>query len=95
MPNSHYRDQFDYSYTGLGMYYVDGVIKILDVMKGSPAEKAGFKEEDIIIAVKNNFSQNIQAYKNLMQHPGERVRILVYRNGEPLELTLRVLNLMK
>ncbi len=94
-PNSHFREQFDYSYTGLGMYYIDGEIKVIDIMKGSPAEKAGFKEEDIIIAVKNNFSQNIQTYKNLMQHPGERVKILVYRQGKPLLLTLKVLNLMK
>lgn len=95
LPNSHFRDLFDYSYTGLGMYYVDGVIKILDVMQGSPAEKAGFKEEDIVMAVENDFSQNIQAYKNLMQHPGEKVKILVYRDGEPVVLTLKVMNLMK
>ena len=94
-PNSHFREQFDYSYTGLGMYYIDGVIKVLDVMKDSPAEIAGFKEDDIIMAVKNDFSQNIQAYKNLMQHPGEKVRILVYREGEPIVLTLKVMNLMK
>ena len=94
-PNSHFREQFDYSYTGLGMYYVDGVIKVLDVMKGSPAEKAGFLEGDIIMAVKNNFTQNIQAYKNLMQNPGEKVKVVIYRNGEPMVLTLRVLNLMK
>ena len=94
-PNSHFREQFDYSYTGLGMYYVDGVIKVLDVMEGSPAEKAGFQEEDIIMAVKNNFTQNIQTYKNLMQNPGERVKILIYRKGEPIVLTMRVLNLMK
>jgi hypothetical protein len=94
-PNTHFREQFDYSYTGLGMYYVDGVIKVLDVMKGSPAEKAGFQEDDIIMAVKNNFTQNIQAYKNLMQNPGEKVKILIYRKGEPMVLTIRVLNLMK
>lgn len=95
MPNSHFRDQFDYSYTGLGMYYVDGVIKVLDIMKGSPAELAGFKENDIVMAVKNDFSQNIQTYKNLMQNPGEKVKILIYRDGAPVVLTLRVMNLMK
>lgn len=94
-PNSHYREQFDYSYTGLGMYFIDGVIKIMDVMKGSPAEKAGLKEEDVIMAVQNNFGQNIQTYKNLMQNPGEKIKILVYRNGEPLVVTLKVMNLMK
>jgi len=94
-PNSHFRDPFDYSYTGLGMYYVDGEVRILDIMKGSPAEKAGLKVDDVIMAVQNNFNRNIQEYKNLMQTPGERVKILVNRNGEPVILTMKVMNLMK
>jgi predicted aspartyl protease len=95
IPNSHFHEQFDYSYTGLGMYVVDGVIKIVDVMKNSPAEKAGFKPNDIIMAVGNNFSQNIQAYKNMMQNPGERIKIIVYRNGQPLPLMLKVMSVMR
>lgn len=94
-PNTHFRDPFDYSYTGLGMYYVDGEIKILDVMTGSPAERAGMKVGDIIMAVQNNFNKTIQDYKNLMQTPGERVKVLVSRNGEPIILTMKVMNLMK
>ena len=94
-PNSHFRDPFDYSYTGLGMYFVDGEIRILDVMKGSPAEKAGLKVDDVIMAVQNNFSKSIQEFKNLMQTPGEKVKILVNRNGEPLIVTMKVMNLMK
>ena len=64
-------------------------------MKGSPAEKAGLKVDDVIMAVQNNFSKNIQEFKNLMQTPGEKVKILVSRNGEPVILTMRVMNLMK
>lgn len=94
-PNSHYRDPFDYSYTGLGMYFVDGAVRIMDVMKGSPAEKAGLQVDDIILAVQNNFGKSIQEYKNLMQNPGERVKILVNRNGAPEVFTMRVMNLMK
>jgi len=94
-PNSHFRDPFDYSYTGLGMYFVDGEIRILDVMKGSPAEKAGLKVDDVIMAVQNNFSKSIQEFKNLMQTPGEKVKILVNRNGEPVIVTMKVMNLMK
>ena len=51
-------------------------------MKDSPAEKAGFKEGDIVISVANNFSNNIQAYKNLLQNVGENVtyyRKAIYR----------------
>jgi len=94
-PNSHFRDPFDYSYTGLGMYFVDGQVRILDIMKGSPAEKAGLKVDDVVMAVQNNFDRSIQEYKNLMQTPGERVKILVNRNGEPIILTMKVMNLMK
>lgn len=94
LPNSHFREQFDYSYTGLGMYYLDGVIKIVDIMKGSPAEKAGFQPGDVVMAVENNFSQNIQTYKNMLQSPGTKLKVLVYRKGEPILLTIRVRSLM-
>jgi hypothetical protein len=89
-PNSHYSDQFDYSYTGLGIYWIDGAIRIADVMKDSPAAKAGFKEGDIVVAVGNNFTNNIQAYKSLLQNAGERVTIIVRRSTGLQELNLRV-----
>lgn len=89
-PNAHFRDLFDYSYTGLNFYLVNNEIVITDVMKGSPAEKAGFLPEDIIMAVNNNFSKNIQVYKTALQSPGEKVKILIYRSGQPLLLTLKV-----
>jgi predicted aspartyl protease len=90
MPNSHYRDLFDYSYTGLGMYWVDGQVVAGDIMKASPAEKAGLKADDVIVAVGNNFSNNIQTYKNLLQNTGEKVKIIVKRNGQLEEFTMTV-----
>jgi len=90
VPNSHYRDLFDYSYTGLGLYWVNGEIRIGDVMKESPAEKAGFKEDDIVLSVGNNFSNNIQAYKSLLQNTGDKLKLIVNRKGELLQLTLQV-----
>ena len=89
-PNTHYRDLFDYSYTGLNFYVINNEVVITDVMKGSPAEKAGFLPDDVIMAVNNNFSKNIQLYKSTLQNTGEKIRILVYRNGQPLMLTLKV-----
>jgi hypothetical protein len=75
-PNSHYRDQFDYSYSGLNFYIINNNIVVTDIMKGSPAEDAGFRENDIILAVGNNFSKNIQTYKTMLQNAGERVKVL-------------------
>jgi len=89
-PNSHYREQFDYSYTGLGIYWVDGEIRVGDIMKDSPADKAGLKEDDVILAVGTNFTNNIQTYKNLLQNPGEKVKITLKRNGELSQTFLRV-----
>ncbi|WP_245623951.1 aspartyl protease family protein [Flavihumibacter petaseus] len=97
MPNRHYRDQFDYAYTGLGFYYINGQVTVTDIMKGSPAEKAGFLEGDIIIAVNNNMTRNIQAYRNLLQQPGEKIKFLVVRqkDGDLEELYMKVGNILK
>ena len=94
MPNSHYKEAFDYSYTGLGMYVVDGEIQVVDIMPESPAEQAGFKAGDVIMAVANNFSNNIQTYKNLMQTPGEKLKILVLRKDGPIVLSMKVKNIL-
>ncbi len=90
-PNSHYHDFFDYSYSGLSIYWEnDGTIRIGDIMPGSPAEKAGLKEDDILISVNTNFSNNIQSYKNMLQNAGEKLKLIVRRNGELLTLDLKV-----
>jgi hypothetical protein len=94
IPNSHYNDQFDYSYTGLGIYWVDGVIEVGDVMEDSPAEKAGFKQGDVVIAVNNDFSSNIQSYKNVFQNPGEKIKVIVKRDGGLLELMIKVKSIL-
>lgn len=93
-PNSHFHDNFDYSYTGLGMYIVDGVIMITDVMDDSPAEEAGFRIGDVVVGVGNNFSGDIQAYKTLLQNAGTRLNIVVNRNGELQMIRLKIKNIL-
>lgn len=82
IPNSHFMEAFDYSYTGLGMYWVDGEIRIEDVMPASPAEAAGLQVGDVVVGINNDFSRNIQTYKTMLQVPGKRFKILVMRSGE-------------
>jgi len=94
LPNSHYRDLFDYSYTGLGIYWIEGEIRIGDIMPESPADKAGLKQDDVVLAVNNNFSNNIQIYKNILQNVGEKVKIIVKRNGLLQEHTMRVKSIL-
>lgn len=94
LPNTHFHDPFDYSYTGLGLYWIDGEVRIGDVMKDSPADKAGFKEDDIVVAVGNNFSKNLQAYKNILQNVGDRVKIIVKRPEGLVQLTIKVKSIL-
>jgi hypothetical protein len=84
MPNSHFRDAFDYSYTGLIIYLIDGRIEITDIIKGSPAEKAGFKRGDIILAINNTFTANLQVYRDLLKNVGTKPSLLIMRDKELL-----------
>jgi predicted aspartyl protease len=94
-PNSHFRDPFDYSYTGLGLYWVEGEIRVGDVMKDSPADKAGFKLDDVVIGVNDNMSQNLQLYKSMLQNTGDRIKVLVNRpNSGMVELSLKVKSIL-
>ena len=90
-PNSHFRDQFDYSYTGVGLYWIDGEIRVGDVMKDSPADKAGIKVDDVVISINDNLSQNLQLYKSMLQNTGDRIKMLVNRKTVGLlELNMKV-----
>ena len=93
-PNKHYLDSFDYSYTGLGFYLIDGAIVVTDVIRGSPAEKAGFLLDDVIIGVEGNFTNNIQAYKILMQNARTRLRVVIMRKGLPQVIYLKVKSIL-
>ncbi len=87
-PNMHFKEVFDYAYTGLGIYFTDGKIIVEDVIPGSPAEKAKILPGDEVFSVGNNFSHNINAYKNILQTPNEEIKVIVVRNSLLVQLTL-------
>lgn len=89
-PNSHFRDEFDYSYTGMNLYFENGVVVADDVIEGSPADKGGVKKGDVVMSVNANFSNNVVKYRNLMQHVGQKVTMLVMRDDIPVLLSFRV-----
>lgn len=89
LPNHRFDEQFDYAYTGLGIYKTDGKIVVEDVIKRSPGEKAGFLVGDELVAVGNNVNKNIQQYKNLLLIPHVRTRVIVQRDGKLLTLYIK------
>ncbi len=93
-PNSHFNDLFDYAYSGIELYSLDGLIVIGDVAKGSPAEKAGLIEGDIVVGINRTFDQNLSHYKSALQVAGERVKIVVRRFGELLDFEFKVKSIL-
>ncbi|WP_457626287.1 Do family serine endopeptidase [Persephonella sp.] len=63
-------------------------VLVAQVMKGGPAEKAGIKSGDIIIAVNDKpVSKVSQLQKYIMRNPpGTKVKITVIRNGEKKDI---------
>jgi hypothetical protein len=92
-PNSHFNEDFDYAYTGLGIYYTHGKIIVEDVIEGSPAERAHFKINDEILAVNKNFSRNMQTYKYILQKPFEAITVLIRRDGILKELVINTISI--
>jgi hypothetical protein len=93
-PNTHYGESFDYAYTGVELYFIDGNIVAGDVAKGSPAEAAGLKEGDIVVAINKNFSQNLTTLKQALQVINEKVKMIVRRNDQLLELEFKARSIM-
>jgi hypothetical protein len=94
-PNTHSIENFDYAYTGLGIYQVDAEIRVIDIIPGSPGDIAGFKTGDVIFSIENNYSKNIQAYKNLFQNSLGKIKVVIFRNKEPMILTMNVKDIRK
>ncbi len=93
-PNRHYSELFDYSYSGLELYLIDGIIVAGDIAKGSPAEAAGLKEGDQILGINKNFSQNLNQYKIALQVPNEKVKIVFRRNGEIMDIEFKIVSII-
>lgn len=94
IPNSHFRDPFDYSYSGIELYFVDGKTIVGDVAKGSPAETKGVKEGDEVIGINNNMTQNFNQYKAILQSATDRIKMIIRRDGELMQLEFKIKSIL-
>jgi len=75
---------------------VKGVI-VADVSKDSPAEKAGFKEGDIVLEMNGASVTDVAELRNKvsMTPPGHELSFLLYRDGKRIPVTVKVGELSK
>lgn len=92
-PNAHFREAFDYAYSGLALFYEEGHVVVDGVAKDSPAEKAGLTEGDIVLAVDNDFTGNLQTFKNIIQASHRNIEFLLLRNDKPLLLKMKTVSI--
>ena len=69
---------------------VDNQITVVDIQQNSPGEIAGFRSGDVIMSIGNRIITNIQELKNVLQNSIGKVKVIVFRNGIPLTLTIRI-----
>lgn len=93
-PNTLYREPFEYSYSGMELYYINGAIVVGSIVEGSPAAIAGLKEGDIVVAVDNNAGQDFAQYKRALMTARKRVKLIILRDDELIEVQLKLLSLL-
>lgn len=73
----------------LGLRSADGAL-IVRVTRGSPAEKAGLRRDDVIFAFNGKRIRDAGAFAELVREVGvgERAAVAVHRRGKVVETTL-------
>lgn len=94
-PNTHFRDRFDYHYSGMSFYMIDGSITITDIIKGSPGAFYGFEVDDIVVAIDDQLVFNLQALKDKMELKQNTHQFGILRNGNYKVLKIKLQNIKK
>jgi C-terminal processing protease CtpA/Prc len=69
-------------------------VEITDIIKGSPAEKAGFKKGDKLVAINNYITTNLQIYRDLLKNVGTRPTLLIMRDKEFLLKKIQIKSIL-
>ena len=69
-------------------------VKFADVRAGSPAAKAGFKKDDVLVSFDGKPIKNLYDFTFALQakQPGDKVEIIVLREGKEVKATVELTN---
>ncbi len=67
-------------------------IQVIDTIKDSPAQKAGFKKDDVLLKVGNDATGDLQQTVNQVRQlkPGSTATIQIRRAGKEMEIKVKV-----
>jgi hypothetical protein len=92
-PNRFFNDYFDYSYTGMSVYLINGLVTIEDIIPNSPAAKAGLLSGDILITLNKQLVSSLDVYKKIMAVSEGKTNITIYRDEKYFEKKIRIINI--
>lgn len=96
LPKEEFEDYVEYlnhEFSGVGIYMnmIDDGVEVVSVIKGSPAEKAGIKQGDVIISAGEKSLEGLTAEEamNVLRGPdGSQVELAIKRNGEVISVDI-------
>lgn len=80
------------AYLGVSGVVEDGVMKLIEVYPGDPADRAGLKKGDILLTFQSKKVVSMQRLKQMVgdEMPGKSVKLGILRDGETIEIMLRL-----
>jgi hypothetical protein len=90
-PNRHFSEIEAYDRGGVAVVRAGGLTRVLEVVKGSPGEKAGLKEGDFIETVDGRSASSLDLFslrRRFRAEPGSKVALGMRRAGRKFEASL-------
>ncbi|MFM6995183.1 MAG: aspartyl protease family protein [Sediminibacterium sp.] len=94
-PNSNFNHHFDYHYSGISFYLIDGLVTIVDIVPNSPGAVYGFRVDDVVLSIDNKIVLNLQTLKDNFELSQSRHVIGILRNNQLIEMPIRLKNIKK
>ncbi len=96
-PNHSHSDAFEYDMSGLRKKQRDdGLFLVTELIKNSPAELAGVKPDDVIVAINGRPASELtkHVFARMCEKDGETLVLTISRNNEPVEVSLKLRRLI-
>lgn len=92
-PNRFFIESFDYSYSGMELYLIGGVVRVGFVAPNSPVHESGIEVGDEIIAINKTINGTLDAFKNELVHANRKLSLKYKRDGKITEVNVKLVSI--